>query len=187
MRLLCLLSGERLIGLGQEPCNGEGMPEKRDYYEVLGIDKAATDLDIKKAFRSLARKFHPDKNPDEPEAEMKFKELQEAYTILSNPEERRKYDMFGHDRPGGSPFGPRGFQGVNINFDDLFGGGFESIFSQFFGDSASSSSRGSDLRTPGPNTPLCFRPARCVPCPPRTPRLGIRTPGLSSTKSTSPL
>ena len=145
MRFLRLLSGERLIGPGQEPCNGEGMPEKRDYYEVLGIDKAATDSDIKKAFRSLARKFHPDKNPDEPEAEMKFKELQEAYTILSNPEERRKYDMFGHNRPGGSPFGPRGFQGVNINFDDLFGGGFESIFSQFFGDSASSSSRGSDL------------------------------------------
>ena len=145
MRLLRLLSGERLIGPGQEPCYGDGMPEKRDYYEVLGIDKAATDSDIKKAFRSLARKFHPDKNPDDPEAEMKFKELQEAYTILSSPEERRKYDMFGHDRPGGSPFGPRGFQGVNINFDDLFGGGFESIFSQFFGDSASSGSRGSDL------------------------------------------
>ena len=121
------------------------MPEKRDYYRVLGIDKAASETEIKKAFRSLARKHHPDKNPDDSEAEMKFKEIQEAFAILSNPEERRKYDMFGHDRPGGSPFGSRGFQGVNISFDELFGGGFESIFSQFFGDSSSSASRGSDL------------------------------------------
>ncbi len=145
MRFIHLPSGERLIGLGQEPRNGERMPKKGDYYGVLGVDKAASDTEIKRAFRSLARKYHPDKNPEDPEAEMKFKEIQEAYAILSNPEERRKYDMFGHDRPGGSPFGSGGFQGVNISFDDLFGGGFESIFSQFFGDSTSGSSRGSDL------------------------------------------
>ena len=140
-----LSSGERLIGPGQEHRHGEWVPEKRDYYGVLGIDKAASETEIKNAFRSLARKYHPDKNPEDSEAEMKFKEIQEAFAILSNPEERRKYDLFGHDRPGGSPFGSRGFQGVNINFDDLFGGGFESIFSQFFGDSSSSGSRGSDL------------------------------------------
>ena len=74
-----------------------------------------------------------------------FKEIQEAYAILSNPEERRKYDGFGHERPGGSPFGSRGFQGVDINFDDLFGGGFESIFSQFFGGQHQDRSHGSDL------------------------------------------
>jgi len=119
--------------------------DKRDYYDVLGLEKNSSDTEIKSAFRSLARKHHPDKNPDDPDSERRFKEIQEAYAILSNPQERRKYDMFGHDRPGGSPFGSSGFQGVNISFDDLFGGGFESIFSQFFGDSHSNSSKGSDL------------------------------------------
>ena len=109
------------------------MSQKRDYYEVLGLDRKASDSDIKKAFRSKAREFHPDKNPDDPEAEARFKEVQEAYAILSNPDERRKYDMFGHDRPGGSPWGAGGFQGVNISIDDLFGGGFDSIFSSLFG------------------------------------------------------
>ena len=89
------------------------MSQKRDYYEVLGLDRKASDSDIKKAFRSKAREFHPDKNPDDPESEARFKEVQEAYAILSNPDERRKYDMFGHDRPGGSPWGAGGFQGVN--------------------------------------------------------------------------
>ena len=122
------------------------MPNKRDYYEVLGLSKDASGSEIKNSFRSLARKFHPDKNPDNPDAESKFKELQEAYAILSNPEERKKYDMFGHDRPGGSPFGSGGFQGVDISFDDLFGGGFESIFTQFFGGSPRNGpSKGSDL------------------------------------------
>jgi len=139
------LTGERLIGAACDQW-GEDMPNKRDYYEILGISKDASDSDIKNAFRSLARKFHPDKNPDNPDAESSFKEIQEAYAILSNPDERKKYDMFGHDRPGGSPFGSGGFQGVDINFDDLFGGGFESIFTQFFGGSPrNGSSRGSDL------------------------------------------
>ncbi len=109
------------------------MANKRDYYEVLGINKAASDSDIKRAFRSQARRHHPDKNPDDDTAEQAFKEVQEAYAVLSNEEQRRQYDMFGHDRPGGSPFGPSGFDGVHIFHDDLFGGGFESIFSQMFG------------------------------------------------------
>ena len=111
------------------------MTEKRDYYDVLGISRNASDADITKAFRSLARKYHPDKNPDDAEAEKKFKEVQEAFAILSNKEERRKYDTFGHSGPGSSPFGPGGFQGVNISLDDLFGGGFDGIFNQFFGSS----------------------------------------------------
>ena len=121
------------------------MTEKRDYYEVLGVSRNASDGDIRKAFRSLARKFHPDKNPDDSDAEKKFKEVQEAYAILSNPEEKRKYDMFGHNGPGGSPFGPGGFQGVNISLDDLFGGGFDGIFNQFFGSSRRRSTKGDDL------------------------------------------
>ena len=121
------------------------MASKRDYYVILGVDKEASEDQIKQSFRSLARKYHPDKNPNNPEAESKFKEIQEAYAILSNPEERRNYDVFGHERPGGSPFGSRGFQGVDISFDDLFGGGFESIFSQFFGGQQEDRTRGSDL------------------------------------------
>ena len=126
-------------------CAGNVMASKRDYYDILELDKGASEDQIKQSFRSLARKFHPDKNPNDTEAETKFKEIQEAYAILSNPEERRKYDLFGHERPGGSPFGSRGFQGVDISFDDLFGGGFESIFSQFFGGQQGDRSRGSDL------------------------------------------
>ena len=121
------------------------MSGKRDYYDVLGVSRDATEEQIKQSFRSLARKYHPDKNPDNPDAESMFKEIQEAYAILSNPDEKRKYDTFGHNRPGGSPFGSRGFQGVDINFDDLFGGGFESIFSQFFGGQQQDRSHGSDL------------------------------------------
>ena len=98
------------------------MAEKRDYYEVLGVGKDASESDLKKAFRSLARKYHPDKNPEDSEAEHLFKEVQEAYAVLSNPDQRRQYDMFGHDSPGGSPFGPGGFEGDNINLDDLFSG-----------------------------------------------------------------
>ena len=122
------------------------MADKRDYYEVLGVSKDANEAELKKAFRSLARKFHPDKNPDDAESEQLFKEVQEAYAVLSNPQERRQYDMFGHDSPGGSPFGPGGFQGVNINLDDLFSGGFESIFSGMFGGGRTSRGRrGNDV------------------------------------------
>lgn len=122
------------------------MAEKRDYYEILGVGKDASDGELKKAFRSLARKYHPDKNPDDSDAEHMFKEVQEAYAVLSNPDQRRQYDMFGHDSPGGSPFGPGGFEGVNINLDDLFSGGFESIFSGMFGGGRGTRGRrGSDV------------------------------------------
>ena len=122
------------------------MAGKRDYYEVLEVPKDADQDALKKSFRSLARKYHPDKNPDDSEAEQLFKEVQEAYAVLSNPEQRRQYDMFGHDSPGGSPFGPGGFQGVNINLDDLFSGGFESIFSGMFGGGRTSRGRrGNDV------------------------------------------
>ena len=124
------------------------MSVKRDYYEVLEIKRDASQSEIKKSFRSLARKFHPDKNPNDPESELKFKEVQEAYAILSDPSEKRKYDTYGHNGPGGSPFGPGGFQGVNISVEDLFGGGFESVFSSIFGSSSprrNKRQRGSDL------------------------------------------
>ena len=122
---------------------------KRDYYEVLGLSKDATDTEVKRAFRSLARQHHPDKNPDDTESEKRFKEVQEAYAVLSDADERRKYDMFGHEQPGGSPFGPGGFQGINISIDDLFGGGFESIFSQLFsGTRGTRRNRGQDLLVP---------------------------------------
>jgi molecular chaperone DnaJ len=117
------------------------MMAKRDYYEILGVSRNADDAELKKAFRTLARRNHPDKNPDDPTAEDRFKEIQEAYAVLSNPQQRQNYDMFGHDSPGGNPFGSGGFQGVNISMDDIFSGGFDSVFSQFFGGGGSSSSR----------------------------------------------
>lgn len=119
------------------------MSDKRDYYEVLGVSKDADDKELKKAFRSLARKFHPDKN-DAPDADEKFKEIQEAYAVLSDSEKRRNYDRFGHNSPGGSPFGPGGFQGFNINLDDILGGDF---FSNIFGGGRrrSTQSQGNDI------------------------------------------
>ena len=72
------------------------MADKRDYYEVLGVSKTATDAEIKKAFRVLAKKYHPDMNPGDKEAEAKFKEAQEAYAVLSDAEKRKQYDQFGH-------------------------------------------------------------------------------------------
>ena len=70
---------------------------KRDYYEVLGVDKSAGEDEIKKAYRKLAMKYHPDRNPDDKEAEEKFKEINEAYEVLSDPDKKSKYDQFGHD------------------------------------------------------------------------------------------
>ena len=127
---------------------GEPLMTKRDYYEVLGVGRDGSDKEIKDAFRTLARKNHPDKNPDDPDAETRFKEIQEAYAVLSNAEQRRNYDMFGHEHPGGSPFGSGGFQGTNISMEDLFNGGFESLFSNFFSGASPSGgrvSRGNDV------------------------------------------
>lgn len=98
---------------------------KQDYYELLGVSRNATADEIKKAYRKLARKYHPDANPDDPNAEAKFKEVSEAYVVLSDPEKRENYDRFGHAGVDGQGFG--GFNG----FGDL--GGFGDIFEMFFG------------------------------------------------------
>ena len=123
---------------------------KRDYYEVLGVDKKADDATIKKAYRALAKKNHPDVNPGDKEAEERFKEINEAYQVLSNPQKRAQYDQFGHD-------GPQGFGGNSGAYSDFSGfggggfGGFEDIFSSFFGGGSTGSRRngpvpGDDLR-----------------------------------------
>lgn len=123
--------------------------QKRDYYEVLGVEKNADDAALKKAYRVLAKKYHPDTNPGNAEAEAKFKEASEAYAVLSDPEKRRQYDQFGHaafDGPGG---GAGGFDFNGADFSDIFG----DIFGDFFGGGRRSSSRnsgpmkGANLRT----------------------------------------
>lgn len=105
---------------------------KRDYYEVLEVSKSATADEIKKAYRKLAIKYHPDKNPDNPEAEEKFKEAAEAYEVLSNPEKKQRYDQFGHQGLGGGFGGGGGMNMEDIfsQFGDIFGGGG---FGSFFG------------------------------------------------------
>lgn len=101
--------------------------QKRDYYEVLGISKTADDAEIKKAYRVLAKKYHPDMNPGDAEAEKKFKEASEAYAVLSDPEKRRQYDQFGHAAFEGG--GAGGFDFNSADFGDIFG----DIFGDFFG------------------------------------------------------
>lgn len=105
---------------------------KRDYYEILGVSKSASDDEIKKAYRKLAIKYHPDKNPDDKSAEEKFKEAAEAYEVLSNAEKRQRYNQFGHAGVGGASSGNGGGFGGGMNMDDIFsqfgdifgGGGF---------------------------------------------------------------
>lgn len=106
------------------------MSEKRDYYEVLGVGKSASTAEIKKAYRKLALKYHPDKNPDDKEAEVKFKEAAEAYEVLSNPEKKQRYDRFGHAGVGGAAGG--GFSSGGMNMDDIFSQ-FGDIFGGAFG------------------------------------------------------
>jgi molecular chaperone DnaJ len=119
---------------------------KRDFYDILGVSKGASDEEIKKAYRKVAIKFHPDKNPDNPEAEDKFKEAAEAYEVLRNPEKRQRYDQFGHD---GLKGGAGGFGGGGMNMDDIFsqfgdifGGGGGGGFEGFFGGGGARRSRG---------------------------------------------
>ena len=110
--------------------------QKRDYYEVLGVDKNADEASIKRAYRKLAKKYHPDANPGDKEAEAKFKEASEAYAVLSDPEKKAKYDQFGHAAfEGGAGGGGFDFSGMDFSdiFSDLFGGGGFGGFSDIFG------------------------------------------------------
>ncbi|HEU0274468.1 MAG TPA: molecular chaperone DnaJ [Candidatus Udaeobacter sp.] len=126
--------------------------DKRDYYEVLGVERNATDEEVKRAYRKLAVKFHPDKNPDDPHAEEKFKELGEAYDVLIDSDKRAAYDRFGHAAfaPGGAGFGGSAFHDPFEIFREVFGGGGfgGGIFETFFGgsDRPEDRRRGSDLR-----------------------------------------
>ncbi len=132
--------------------------EKTDYYEVLGVDRKATTDEIKKAYRKLALKYHPDKNPGDKQAEEKFKEATEAYEVLRDSDQRARYDQFGHAGLGGAG-GAGGFQGFSGGFDlgdalrafmrDFGGGGFG--FDDFFGGSARGSARGGRRHIRGNN------------------------------------
>ena len=119
---------------------------KRDYYEVLGVEKNASDAEIKSAFRKLAKKYHPDVSK-EPDAAEKFKEAQEAYAVLSDPDKRKQYDQFGHaafdQMNGGAGFDFSDFDFSDI-LSDLFGGAFGGFSSAFGGRSGTRARRGSD-------------------------------------------
>ena len=124
---------------------------KRDYYEVLGVSKSASESEIKKAYRKMAIKYHPDKNPDNKEAEEKFKEAAEAYDVLSNAEKKQRYDQFGHagmgNRGGFGGGGGMNMDDIFSQFGDIFGGGGGSPFDSFFG----GGSRGGTRRHKGSN------------------------------------
>ena len=139
------------------------MAGKRDYYEILGVSKTASDDEIKKAYRKLAVKYHPDKNPGDKEAEAKFKEINEAHDVLSDKQKRARYDQFGHAGVGGAgnPFGGGAagnpfaggnfnFNGQTFNFDFGNGGAFDDILGSIFGfggPGARRPRRGADYQT----------------------------------------
>lgn len=114
------------------------MAEKRDYYEVLGVDRNADDAALKKAFRQLAKKYHPDVNPGDKDAEQKFKEVQEAYAVLSDADKRRQYDQFGHAAFEGGAGGAGGFDFSGMDMGDIFG----DLFGDFFGGGRRSADNG---------------------------------------------
>ena len=132
---------------------------KRDYYEVRGVSKNASDDEIKKAYRKLAVKYHPDKNPGDKEAEVKFKEVSEAHEVLSDKQKRARYDQFGHAGVGGSaagggfsgnPFGGFNYNGQTFDFDFGGGGMFDDILGSLFGFGAGGARRprrGPDYQT----------------------------------------
>lgn len=123
--------------------------QKRDYYEVLGVDKNADEATLKKAYRNLAKKYHPDMNPGDKDAEVKFKEASEAYAVLSDPEKRRQYDQFGHAAFDGGAGGAGGFDFSGADFGDIF----DDLFGGIFGGGRRSGARsngpmkGANLRT----------------------------------------
>jgi molecular chaperone DnaJ len=173
------------------------MADKRDYYQVLGVERGASAEELKKAYRKLAVKYHPDKNPGNKEAEDKFKELGEAYEALSDPQKRAAYDQYGHaafdprTRAGAGGFRGGGFHDPSDIFRDVFGGNAGSIFEQFFGaggggDEAGGPSRGEDLRydleitleeaVNGTEKELKFsKPMRCESCSGSGAEKGSRT------------
>jgi len=138
------------------------MADKRDYYEVLGVSKTASDAEIKSAYKKLAIKYHPDRNPGDKEAEEKFKEAAEAYDVLRDPQKRQRYDQFGHAGMGGAGGFGGGFGGGGMNMDDIFsmfgdifgghmsggGGGFSDMFGGGFGGNRAQRQQfhGADLR-----------------------------------------
>lgn len=127
------------------------MASKRDYYEVLGVDKSASEEDIKKAYRKLAKKYHPDMNQGDKGAESKFKELNEAYEVLSDKDKKAKYDQFGHAGVDPNGFGGGGgFSGFGGFGGSTGTGGFEDIFDMFFGGTGGFGSTGSTRRKSGP-------------------------------------
>ena len=140
------------------------MANKRDYYEVLGVDKSASAEEIKKAYRKMAVKYHPDKNPGNKEAEEKFKEAAEAYAVLSDADKKARYDQFGHSGvEGAGPDFSGGFGDLNDILNDLFGGAFGGgfggfgdfgdigdIFGSFFGGGFGGFGGGSQQRRNGP-------------------------------------
>jgi len=113
------------------------MPSKRDYYEVLNVERTATETEIKRAYRKAAMKFHPDRNPDDPDAEARFKEAAEAFEVLSDPEKRQRYDRFGHEGLRGA--GMHDFSGMGAS--DIF-----SMFEDLFGDMGFGGRRGGGAR-----------------------------------------
>jgi molecular chaperone DnaJ len=122
------------------------MLEKRDYYEVLGVERSADEGALKSAYRKLAHQYHPDKNPGNKGAEDRFKEISEAYAVLSDPEKRARYDRFGH--ANGNPFEDMGFGGAGAaqTINDIFGDIFGEMFGQAGGRRQRGRARGSDLR-----------------------------------------
>ena len=138
------------------------MADKRDYYEVLGVSKTATADEIKSAYRKLAMKYHPDRNPGDKAAEEKFKEAAEAYDVLHDPEKRQRYDQFGHAGMNGQGFGGFGSGGMSMDdifsmFGDLFGGrGGHGGFSDFFG-GGGGRERGGDANAPTRGEDMTFR------------------------------
>ena len=131
---------------------GHSKMEKQDYYELLGLSKGASDAEIKKAYRSLAMKYHPDRNPDDKEAEVKFREVTEAYEVLKDGQKRAAYDRYGHAAFAQGAGAGAGFGGFNFDFGSAggFGNIFEDIFSEFMGGARRSPSyegeRGADIR-----------------------------------------
>ena len=118
---------------------------KRDYYEILGVSRDADDATLKKAYRALAKKYHPDMNPGDAEAEKKFKEASEAYAVLSDADKRRQYDQFGHAAFEGGAGGAGGYGGFDFNgadFGDIFGDIFGDLFGNMFGGKGRAGSAG---------------------------------------------